>query len=52
MADSYAKARVSPEQRTDAIADLGTSGTSTTAQIEAKVNAVLEALRKAGIVKV
>lgn len=33
-----------------AIADLGTGGTSTTAQIEAKVNAILAALRASNIV--
>ncbi len=33
-----------------AIVDLGTAGTSTIAQIEAKINAVLVALREAEII--
>ena len=32
------------------IADLGTAGTSTVAQLEAKINALLAALRVAGVV--
>lgn len=33
-----------------AVADLGTSGTSTVAQIEAKVNAILAALRNSNVI--
>lgn len=51
MADSYDQARVGPERRTEVVADLPTAGTSTTADIEAKVNEILEALRKAGFIK-
>lgn len=51
MADKYAQARVGPERRTDTVADLGESGTSTTTQLEQKINEVLEVLRKAGFLK-
>lgn len=39
-----------PHMRNDAIADLPTAGGSTTAAIETKINAILAALRNAGIV--
>ena len=52
MADPYAQAKVGPDRRSEPITSVETDGSTTQAEMETAVNAILEALRKAGIVKV